>query len=112
MRDGIQNPAGTGAGRVRTREAFTASGIPVEEISLELQPVLRTLLGVELGRKNIIACQGGGKALAVVGLPYAVGDIGGPGVEAVDEIEVALVGHPGPDRVWPRLQHLVPAHLR
>jgi hypothetical protein len=44
----------------------------VEKVSIELQPVVRTLLGVELGRKNIIACNGGGKALAVFRLAGAV----------------------------------------
>ena len=88
----------------RERRSSRASRVPVQEVAVEGQAVVGALLGVELGRKNIIARQRAGKARAVLGFADAVARVRRPGVEAVHEIEVAAVGHARPERVRPRLR--------
>ena len=97
---------------VRSRK----SGVPVQEIPVQGQTLGGALLGVELRRKNIIACNRGGKASAVIGLARSVACFRRMGVEAVHEIEPARVRHAAPNRVdralVRRLKDLVPAPLR
>src|SRR4051812_35677443 len=68
-----------GAGYVRR----TRSGIPVEEVSVEGEALVRAFLGMELCRENIIAGDGRGKARAVLGFPHAVARIRRARVETV-----------------------------
>jgi hypothetical protein len=80
---------------VRSRK----SGVPVQEIAVQGQTLGGALLRVELRRKNIIACNRGGKASAVIGLARSVACFRRMGVEAVHEIEPARVRHAAPHRV-------------
>ena len=71
----------------------------MQEIAVEGQALVCALLGVELGCKNIIACNGGGKARPVFRFTHAEARIRRPREVAVHEIEVAAVGHAVPKRV-------------
>src|SRR5690606_35809413 len=81
---------------------------PMEEVTVELQPALGTLLGVELGCENIIARNGRREDAAVIGFAHAVLRILRMGIVAVHEIEVAGVRNAGPQPMRARLAHLVP----
>src|SRR4029453_3613126 len=100
---GISNIAARGGVEERGRETEKVPGarcrsrLPVQEVAVEAQAVICTLLGVELGRKNIIAGHSTGKAHAVLGFPRAVDGVCGPCIEAVDEVEPGPIGYSLPD---------------
>ena len=68
----------------------------MKEVSIQGQTVGGAFFGVKLGSKNIIACNGGCKAAAIVRLTHAVACIRRLGVETVHEVEVAAIGHVAP----------------
>ena len=88
----------------------------MQKVAIKGQAVCSAFFRVKLGCKNIIACNRGGKAAAVIGLAGGVVCFRRMGVVAVHEIEPAAVGHASPHRVAHAtrgtLKHLVPAHLR
>src|SRR5574337_1909331 len=72
------------------------SGFPVQEVAVQRQTMGGAFFRVELGGENIIACDGRGKGQAVVGFARHMRRVGRPRIEAVHEVEVAVVGHAGP----------------
>src|SRR5690606_40528366 len=54
------------------RQAGCALGAPADEVLVELQSVARALLGVELGRENVIPRHRTGQAPSVFANPHAV----------------------------------------
>ena len=64
----------------------------MQKVAIQLQPLGCTLFGVELRGENIIACDGRGKSVAVLGLGGAVRGVAGAGVETVHEVEPLAVG--------------------
>lgn len=68
----------------------------MQEITIQGQSMVGTFLRVELGRKNIIACNRCGKARAVVHLAGNVARIRRAGVKTMDEIEIGSVRYSRP----------------
>src|SRR3569832_1543128 len=106
---GIRSMVGQARG---TGATPTRAGIPVQEVSIEGEALVRAFLGMELGGENIIAGDGGGKARAVLGFPDAVALIRRPRVVTVHEVEEAAIRHARPEGMRLRLDHAVPTHLR
>src|SRR5690606_32728729 len=52
------------------RERYEGSGLPFYEVAIELEAMFGAFLGVELYGKNVICCDGAGKALPVLTNPY------------------------------------------
>ncbi len=69
------------------------------------------LFGVKLDAGDAAASGGGGEGLAVGAAGDGALRVGGLGVVAVDEIDVAVCGEPGPERVRGKVER-VPADLR
>ena len=67
---------------------------------------------MKLGRKNVIACNTGGKGTRVVGLPGHQRGIMRFRVVAVHKIESLAAEYAGPQWVRSCLTYLVPAHVR
>src|SRR5260221_2287430 len=75
------------------------SGLPAQKVAEQGQALVRALFGVKLGGENIIACDGAGKAPAVVGLCSAMLGLLHHGVETVHEVVEAVFGNSTPQRV-------------
>ena len=84
----------------------------MQEIAVQRQTCIGTFFGMELGGKNIVACDGHRVAPAVIGFTYAVLRMSWGGVVTVQEIDLALVGNAVPYGMRLGDEHLVPAHLR
>ena len=88
----------------------------MQEIAVQRQTMVRTLLRVKLCRKNIIARHSRCEATAVVGLAHGVARVRRFDVKTVDEVEIAAIRHIPPNgmglTIRVRLHHLIPAHLR
>src|SRR4051812_22848362 len=88
------------------------SGTPPHEIGEKLQAGGLAFFGVELDGKNIIPGHRAGKGPPIHGGGGGKGRIARRGIIAVHEVEPARVRDAGPQRMRPRLRHLVPAHVR
>src|SRR3990167_1882878 len=112
---GISSMAGAAA-RWGVGGIERGSGLPGEEVAIQGQALVGTLLGMELGGKNVIPRHCAGKALTVLGEARDVARVRRRGVITVHEVEPAAVGHALPDRMWRAARRLredlVPAHLR
>src|SRR5674476_1437385 len=112
----LQVGGGKGGATTYRIEVEMESGVPMEEVAVQRQTVVRTFFGVELRGENIIARNRRTKALAIVGLAHAVARIRRLGVKTMHKIEVTAIGHLTPHRVRRGTvivtPDLVPAHLR
>ena len=72
----------------------------------------RALFGVKLCRKNVVPSDGARKKSTIVGFSRNMCRIFRFGVEAMHKIKVTVSGHPVPQRMGLRWNHLVPTHLR
>src|SRR5471032_805274 len=88
------------------------SRFPVYEVSIQPQARVRALLGVKLGREQIVPGDSRGKRRAVQGFAGRMRRIVRNAVITVHKIEKRFVGHAVPQRVPLRLTYAVPAHLR
>src|SRR5690606_18368992 len=94
------------------KEGLSRSGLPFCKVAIEPEAVVGTLFGVKLHGKNVICCNGTGKALAVMTNPYSQARILRNRKVAVNEIEGGAVGDAGPQHVVAHLDDGVPAHVR
>src|SRR6266542_3493667 len=67
---------------------------------------------MELRRKNIIACNRGGKGVRVARPARRKRRLRRLAVIAVNEVEARPVRHATPERIWPDLPYLVPSPVR
>src|SRR3954468_214853 len=88
------------------------SGTPPHEIGEKLQAGGLAFFGAELDGKNIIPGHRAGKGPPIHRGGGGKGRIARRWIVAMHEVEPARVRDAGPQRMRPRLRHLVPAHVR
>src|SRR3954471_21751287 len=108
----------TGSGAVAREErserdrSEKKSGTPPHEIGEELQAGGLAFFGVELDGKNIIPRDRAGKGPPIHRGAGSKSRIARRGIVAMYEVKPARVRDARPQRMRPRLRHLVPAHVR